>query len=482
MGLLVFFHAVDANCQRLGGLPRSSEEMGNQFVDAWFVLRRNMDSLANTGGHPALLDKWFAEMPEFPARDAAHIATVPAVILAAAKRLAKIGGSSNERILADLERKHVDTPLGERLRVIRVKFGNRNERKQLDAALDSPWPRERLRAAVILAEAGMERGKEHLKGIAQGGAGTLGFVRAVRTLGRVCKRNEDGFLKELQNRYPKDQAILAARGELAMRFAFPYHYQMLRIRNPAMIARSDESDIYDSWFIVIGSLTRDGVKTSTELLDHVEARMRALSPGDQSELRRRRLQTLVDFWRNVDGRLVLESTPNWPRDFGDAKSAIGWNGGGRASSDNPAPSFADKVSAAIAILTSLGRQIGHQRLASLSSKIEILTPGGSRAVDGNMATSWHGSRDDFIAFEQVGARPIRAIWLMSNCPGESRSGIEAVQVEDMGGGWSIRPRFDSKMRYFQKITLPATSPKRLRIRVLETVDDLPGCLSEIRSE
>lgn len=470
-----------AHGQRLLDLPKEERELGNDFVDAWQVLREKIDSLATTGGHPALLEKWLVSMPEFLVRDVATLATAPAVVHAAARRLMQIGGQRNLDLLRDLEAVHRSSPLGQSLLAIRMQSGDRELLDKWVKSMNSRWYRERVQAAILLAEAGFERGKTHLKEMVRKGA--VGFELAIRTLGRICRQREDVFFEEQQRKHPNNRAVKAARGELAMRFHFPYHYQMLRRRNSVMFAESRASEMYDAWFVLVGESAEQGARTSVELLRTVEERQRALPSGEQGELEFRWLQSLVDFWRTVDKQVSLPSGPRWPRDLPSAKIAAGLGGlKPGAEEENPGGTLDDRISATIALLYSLGRAVGYGHLISHTSRVDILTPGGNRAGDGNLSTAWHGMTGAGLTLRGEGKGSPRRLWVMANCSGQRHRGIEAVEVESADGTWSNRPPWDAESRYFQKIELPPNSSNGLRIRILRTRGDLPGCLSEIRAD
>ncbi|MCP4605417.1 MAG: hypothetical protein GY847_33670 [Proteobacteria bacterium] len=454
-------------------------------MEAWLAFRQDLDSMAHSGAHPGLLDQWFGSMPVFLARDAARLATEPQVVLAAATRLAAVGGKTNRQIIAGLEEAYRDRDFGMQLRALSILAGDWEVKRQVVESLKSDWLRRRLSAAIILAQAQEEKGYVFLRRLLQ--EGKDGSDVAARVLGRFGKESEDNYLARAIRRDPGNRALAAARGELTMRKQFPHHHQMFLRRNPSSSLLSSRDGLYDIWLTAIGNVIHLGAQTSLEVIEALEQLVRYPFRGDppqggDKEAQRRRYQALVDFWRNVDQQISgTPMRPTWPTDFAEAMQTISRKSKVRGDTSSV---FAGRVAAEIAVCSTVGNKIGYSHLAAPTSGLRILTPRGGRAADGNIATAWHAAKGDTLTFEHSDDSRIETLWIMSACRPGSKAEITSLEILGSGVGktWTQVVELSLKTRYYQKVSLKGRIARKIGIRVLDTRRSESICISEIRTK
>ncbi len=436
--------------------------------------------MAHSATHPALLGEWFADMPAFLARDAARLATEPAVILAAAARLASLGGATNREIIADLSKRYRDQELELHLRALSIKAGDRALKRETLAFLDSEWSSQRIRAAVILCLADVKQGRQTL--IRLFGKGDEGAARA---LGLVGRDTDTSAIDRSLSRDPGNPELLAARGEIKMRRLFPYHHSALRRRVPDMMMLEAGDGLYEMWFGTIDGIFRSGARTSAGVIDAIEElRHRPVGNGDK-EVQRRRLKALSDFWSNVDKRIKnISSQPVWPENFQAARRALQR----KAGADDSTPRvFAERVSSAIAICSVVGGLLGYEKLSMPTDGLRVLTPGGKRVLDGNIATAWYADGDGTLSLEHQDGGRVVALWIMNACQhatgaSQRARGAKTLDVTGSGSGktWSETVDLDEKSRHFQRVSLGGKRARRLSLRIPDRRGKGPACISEIR--
>ncbi|MCP4677182.1 MAG: hypothetical protein GY854_17035 [Deltaproteobacteria bacterium] len=461
----------------LTGLPSDPALQGEAFFEAWQAFRQDVDTLAHSGAHPALLEKWFEAMPEFLVRDAAKLATDPQVVLAAATRMSKLGGNASRQIIADLVERHEMEDIKLQLKALAIVAGSPRARLATTKALKSDLPREQLIAAIVLMIAGNNRGRTFLRGLATRGA--EGSETAFRALGRFGNRGDEAHLKRLLRENPENPILAAAGGELAMRRLFPHHHRALIRRTPGSTLFSGQMGLYETWLQAVGDAIEQGTRSSSKMVVSLE-NMRRLSNSDvDKEVWRRQLKTLVDFWGNVDKEIASTSVhPAWPSDFSQAMQAIET----RAHRSDDPVAFAKRVAAEIAVCHSAGEALGYSRLAAAPHGVRALTPGGGRAVDENLATAWHAQKGDTLELKRNKKGNVAALWIMSACPLGKGGRLSSVEITGSGAGdtWTHTAGLDSGMKFFQKIPLGGRPAKKLAMQIREIRGTGPSCVSEVR--
>jgi hypothetical protein len=462
---------------QISGLPASPELQGDAFVQAWRAFRQDLDSMSHGSVHPALLREWFAAAPSYLVRDAARLATNPTVFLAAVARLAEIKGKANRRLIAQLQADHHSASIASWLTAFRIVAGDTVERRRVVRSLESAWFFERIQAAIVLTRAGDKRGLAFLRRLVQ--QNKKGEDIAIRALGRYGGKAEATLLARARKKDPYNPTLSAAEGELAMRRLFPNHHLMFLARQPRQES-FEKGGLYEVWLTAIEEATRHGAHTSDTLL-YLLTEMQKMPPADtDGEGYRRQLVALVNFWKQVDRQITnTGSRPPWPTDFAEAMETLS----AKHPSKSFSPSaFAARVSAQILVCSLTGRGLGYERLAASTPGVRVLTPGGSRAVDANLATAWHVTQGGALTLEWENNNSALSLWLMNSCPQGRGTKITAIRLHGSGAGenWAHTTSLNKKTDYFQHIPLPARPAKRLRIEIAETTGNEPSCIAEIR--
>ncbi len=462
---------------RISGLPPSPELQGDAFVRAWLAFRQDLDSMSHASVHPALLKEWFAAAPPYLVRDAARLATNPTVFLAAVARLAEIKGKTNRRLIAQLQASHQSESIASRLTAYRIMAGDTEERERIVRSLTSAWFFERIQAATVLTQAGDKRGLAFLRRLVQ--KNQKGADIAIRVLGRYGGKTEATLLSRARKKHPLDPTLSAAEGEFAMRKLFPNHHLMFLARDPRQ-ENFEKGGLYEVWLTVFEEATRHGAHTSEDLL-YLFTEMQKTPPADtDKEGYRRQLVALVNFWRQVDRQITNTSShPPWPTDFAEAMENLSKKHPSKAFSPS---AFSARVSAQILVCSLTGRRLGYVRLAAPTPGVRVLTPGGSRAMDANLATAWHVVQGGALTLERENSDRALSLWLMNSCPQGRGSKTTAIRVRGSGAGkdWVHTASLTKNTNYFQEVSLPAQPAKRLHIEIIETTGKEPACIAEIR--
>ncbi len=475
---MVYPLALEALSIRLNGLPMTNGEQGTAFVKAWLTFRSDLDGMAHSGTHPKLLDEWFKAMPPFMVRDAARLATEPEVVLAAAARLAELGGRANQQLIAALQAEQKNDEIGRQLKAFRVKAGDIRQKQKTTMALKSALPHERILAAITLLQAGEEKGVVFLTRWLQ--KGDEGRDMAARALG-LFGRDEDAlFLERLVDNDPNNTALAAAHGALLTKRYFPFHHRMILGRDPSHQLLTLRDGLYENWFAVIGRVIQAGAYTSTALAAALEKLRRSLKGDGINEVQRRRLTSLMDYWDAVDRQIEQTAPyPSWPTDFKAAMEVISQDA--KRGKDTP-EIFAARMAAEIAVITILGKRIGHKHLAMPTLGLRVLTPGGGRAIDGNMATAWHLASQSTLTLKLEKGGKIDALWLMNSCPDESGSKTIALKISGLNRdkSWTYETGLEKKTHYYQRVPLAGRQAHKLLVTFQEIDSNQPLCIAEVR--
>jgi hypothetical protein len=184
----------------------------------------------------------------------------------------------------------------------------------------------------------------------------------------------------------------------------------------------------------------------------------------------------------VDDQLQgAEPVPAWPADFTHAMQTVR----GAAGPETKSPkAVAARIAAELSILSWAGRQLGWEHLAMPTRGIVVLTPGGSRAADGKMSTSWYAKKGDKLEIEHETSGEIKALWIMNTCLLSDEAKITSLKITGYGLGeqWAVEASLAATTRYFERVSLPGKKARRLTIEILGTRGAGPGCIAEIRLE
>ncbi len=475
--LLAFETTSWAAPPALRGFPKATDEIGDSFVIAWMALRRDMDTMAHGRVHPALLDSWLSFAPRFVAMDCARLSNEPQVILAAASRIA-VGATENDRLfLKDLEKAHRDSPLALHFLALRIKAKDRGATRDALDDLDDPLLRVRTRAAAALLTAGDRRGVSVLKDALRSGIEEMNM--AARAIGRFAGHRNADLLEDALADSPGNSVLLAAQGELFMRRVFPNHHRMLVRRDPRGMRLVVTGGLYDEWFETIRAAVEQGVESPQGMLSFMRSLRHEAPVGDRGEVRRRRLKSLEDFWTGVDGLIVATGPrPRWPATFEEAMSSIRTGAAAKADPN----SFIKRVSAAISVLSTAAKRLGHDRFGAFDPELRALSPNVGRANDGNLATSWMGTVGQKLVVDMGLTRPIKEIWLANSCADEPGPRIRWIEIFATDGvkKWKVKKKLVTDTRYFQRVRLKGRSAKRLTITISSIDGNGPACISELR--
>jgi hypothetical protein len=470
--------AVDARQVTLEGMPADRNARGDAFVEAWLAFRRDLDSLFGLGVHPGQYRTWIEQMPGFLLRDAARLSTSHDVIIDVTTRLATLGGEENRALIRRLKGRYENTTLDRFLRIQLIRSGDRAALSAALRDLNHQLFARRFEGALALAGAGRPEGYKFLRDVFQGGR--KGRGPAIVALGRFGKAAEAKFITAALRRSPLDTALRVAHGELVLKERFPYHYRAIASRYPAGHSVSRDG-IYETWLTVIDQAFTPGRGGSEVLFKTINA-MRRSPPGDREpELLKRQLGVLHEFWSAMDARLASGLRFPSPKRFADAMTAVSRK---RERKEAPEAFVAARVSAAIAVLASLGEPLGYPALAAPTPGLSAISPLGERAVDGNLATSWPVKTGSTLVLEHDGRARLDALLFMVSCPGRADKGV--LQVDIAGRDWKHkawrrRATLGSGTRYFQRAAVGRESAGRITVEVSGVKGRSLACVSEIRA-
>ena len=475
--LLVSGWAAAAPPPVLAGLPAEKGALGDAFVEAWLSLRRDLDASTGAGVHPALLESWFAATPRSVLRDIARITSDQQVALAAATRLSEGAHDEDRRLLAELERRFREAPNAADVSALRIAAGARAAARAAVELLASHEPLVALGGAVVLAAARDGRGLAHLRRAVERVDAISPW--AARALGRYGTDADTALLTAARSRGVDPRAIGVGLGEIAIRRAFPLHAAMLARRDPAGWRIDAVGGLYDTWLTVIGEAVAGGARDLTGLFAHVD-RVRTQAAGDEDEVLQRELQSLVDFWSEVEASIRATAPAiSWPAGFEEAAQ---WLADRSLKATTP-EQYARRVAAAIAILANARGPLGYDRLSPPSSGVVPLNAGIGRTADENFATSWRGAKGAALEIEIAPERPVEKLWIASPCDGAPRASVREVRVSgrSASGAWSVSHRFPQPSGYFMELPLGAKRTGRLSLEIVEAEGKV-ACIAELRAE
>jgi hypothetical protein len=426
--------------------------------------------------HPAQFDAWFEKMPVFLLRDAARLATDHTVVIAAASRLAELGGRENLALLGTLKKRFEKSPLEQVMTSILIKAGDRPTLSRELKNLKSPLRRLRLNAAIVLSGAGDNRGLSVLRAVVKA-AGKRSDSAAL-ALGRYGKFSDEKLLRKRLGRSGNAVLIRSALGEIALRRYFPHQHRALLGKMRLLGGRVSETGLYERWFAITEQVVSRGTKDSLRFVAALKEIRRSPPAGlDDTELFERQLAAFMDFWNAMNERLQTPVRPSWPVTFEAAMSAI-------ASTEKSENAESARVAATVALLAALGTRLGYPKLAVPTSDLLAVSPYGERAVDGNMATAWHISPGSNL---RVAHRPNRTIaWLMimTSCPHGTPPEPLAIEISGKspdGRGWRVAATLSGKSRYFQRVDVGKRSAGKVTIAERDAKPGSAHCITELRA-
>jgi hypothetical protein len=410
-------------------------------------------------------------------RDVTRLSSEPQVVLAAAARLARGADAADRALLADLEATHRGRPTAHEFRALRIRAGDTDARKRALANLGDRRSEVRLAAARALAAAGIDKGRAELRRLLASGANQSDD--AARALGRYGEGADRAALVKAQSSLGDRHAFRAALGELALRRAFPDHHLALIRFDPAGLRTVTTGGQYDTWLDALGRSIHTGARTPKALVDAVEDLRRASWPDDDPEVVRRRLAALTEFLIAVNARLKGSSpSPSWPASFDDAMAHIRGEAG---AAKHGSSAFTARVAAAISVMAWTAKRIDHGRLGPTTEGLRFITPGGARAADGSLATSYRFLDDPRIVIVLDNPREVRQLWLAVTCAEGYGNAGDRIRVvgRHRGASWQREAKL-ARARYFQLVDLGGEQASRLDVSFPDTSRDQVACLAELR--
>lgn len=464
--------------QTLSDLPPLKRDRGNAFVNAWLVLRGELDALSATKAHPALLDAWVDRLPEPVLVDMLRLATEPRTILAMADKLSRSRKAADQEELVLLQTSTTWQGLADRLVEIRVRGGDRDLASALRIELESEAPVVRLRAAERLGCAGDRAGLLHLRK-ALASKREAAITIAARALARCGLEEDKQRLRHLAATRSQDPIALAALGEFLTRFAFPWHYNEMTKRDAAFVHERTPGGTLDTWYACLGRVIEQGTSTGSQVPRALLALIRSGPIFEESpEVFLRRVTSLSDTWSTIEASLsATASTPQWPSRLA---SALGDLVPVSPQSETPGDR-AKRVAAAVALLHTLSGNLGYEKI-SRGLEVVALSPGLERALDRNFATAARLLPGHKVVFDLGRPTAIRELHLSTACAiveGSQATSIRISPKSDQAG----RPKqfqLEPNNRYFQKINLEFKPTDKLEIELLEVSGKGPACFSELR--
>jgi hypothetical protein len=470
--------ALPAAAQRLPDVPPQQSLRGNAFVDAWLVLRGEIDALSATSAHPALLEAWIASLPRPILVDMLRIATEPRTKMAIASRLAQLGTPADREELQRLQKQISWQGLSDKLTEIRVRAGDRALIARLRFELDSEAPVVRLAAAERLACAGDGAGLAVLRKALDSDFESQVSTGA-RALGRCGAGDDLDRLRQLARRRPKDPAALSALGEFLLRKHFPWHYYEIDRRDAAFVHESTPGGSFDTWYSALGQLIEQGILKSAS----VPAALVALYKKgplfeDRPEVLVRRLTSLSEAWSIIEASLAAtKEAPAWPKSFSTAVAQL-----------SPVPpqvetpaDRARRITAAVSLLQSLCDALDYAE-SPKDLSVAALSPGLERALDRSFSTTARLMPGQVAVLSLDKPTAIRELRLSTVCSALEGGRLAAVRIELLGAGNTSAKSFelDPNDNYFQTIKLNSKPATKLKMSVEKIAGKGPACLAELR--
>jgi hypothetical protein len=475
-----------ANLPMLKGIPESSDAAGRAFAEAWVAFRQDMDGLcaAKVSGEES--EAWLNAMPEFLLRDILRLAVDHEVIYQAAIRLAGYKSDLNRRTISTLRSRYDGQMLGKLLGAALIAAGDIPFRKTTNAALKSPVWERRAAAAVTAAASGDRSALEYLsKALKKEGEES---PYAAWALGRFGGQSEEQLLRAQIGLLPSEPALKAALGELVFKRIFKELYEGF-LQQYRFYADGTASDgLYETWFILIEQAVSEGV-TKPDALRAAVMKMREKPAfGQDRDLWDRRLASFVDFLDGIKKRQEGPKQAEWPKDFASAQAAIRFLPKTDQESERNA---ARRIAAALAILSSLGSPSGYAKMAEPTPFLNAPTPGGDRAIDGNIATSWHFRKNAPFLLEHSSGERLQTIQVLLWCPAGTQTNAPIVAasipltvsgIDTAGVPWTVTAPLHLSQAAFQQIPINRNSAKRIQIDIPQSIDRSAVCISEIRCQ
>lgn len=459
------------------GAPQDPAAIGDAFVEAWLVFRSDLDTLSHGHLNPHLLEAWFDQAPPFLVRDAARLATSPGVLLCAVSRIAKDGEKEDYPLLEQIQEAHRGTPFEYALRGARIAAGDMTARKSaLEQITDHNLDRK-IEGARALAAAGDPRGFSVLRDMLISVPHLSNL--AARTLGRFGSSRDERALENAIRSGHHPDAALSALGEIRLRKSFPAHHLMLTRRDPLGQRFNNAESLYGAWLEALMKAIGSGAEVSSGILASLEEQRKDTPKGDEGEVARRQLKSLMDFWEMVDSTLSTTSArPIWPTTYTAAMENLA---APRPSQITP-PELATRVSSAISICAWGSARLDHDAAFAPGRPFSAVTPGGDRVDDLSLSTSWRGIEGARIVVDLDTPGPISSVSIAQSCPRAERGKIISVKVTGTGpdGRWEEVKKLRSDTRYFQRIETKKRIAARLEIELSSIEGNRPACIGELR--
>lgn len=469
----------------LKGLPEAFEDRGNAFVDAWSILIRDLDVIPASQVHPALVDAWFESMPGFLARDVLRAGNSPAVLVSAAWRLAALKGGVSATLIAKTARKSHGDIVREALMAAALRAGDDGVKREVEEDFQSANSIRKIFAARVLAAAGVSKGIAALWEISNSKG--PGATAAVRALGRLGGPDQRSRLAELSSRSGSGSPAWLALCEWKVRMSLPDVYRVLELRDMSGARQTVIGGMYDTWYAILAELLeahparRKPLALAAAIDDVKLSRSLEVALDLEPEVLRRRGAALQKVLESVSARKTATSArPHWPGTFEQARAQLG----DRAGSDSP-EAFASRVTAAIALTSRLGEELGYSSLDGPDDRLMGLSPGAGRVLDGDFDTAWHG-----VYGEQLTLTTSRPVWvdgvkIAVGCPDGARVDVTGVVLEarDHRGEilWTLAARVNPDQRYYQTVDLGSRRRlERFSVRLKGRSGPVPACLRELR--
>jgi len=394
-------------------------------------------------------------------------------VLEAALRIARREGASHQALLAQLGNHFNGVSIGLAFDALRVLAGDEAFLLAQRSDLRHPGADVRRRATAVLALAGNRDGlritREQLRACSDDA------FDAARTLAAVGGPADAAFLRERTAAGCRDAALLAATGEILLRTALPHHYTLLLRRDPTDTRWRTRDSLYDVWFTAFLFAHEDGIRTPDALIAWLGA-FRAYDrlPGADAEVLRRQLDAFIEFLKEAAPVTALRPTPTWPAELDCARDRL------TSAQGSSGAAFAERVSAALWILTQTGRRLRHKNIHP--PDLSLLTPLLERGLDGSFATGvWMPEGDGLeVAFPLPS--DIRAIRVANGCSADPSTAIRSLRIILNDGATTLTFRLPPSAFYYLPLFLGAKEVTRLRIEIAETASAFPACLSEIQFE
>lgn len=269
--------------------------------------------------------------------------------------------------------------------------------------------------------------------------------------------------------------------------SLPDVYRVLELRDMSGARQAVIGGMYDTWYAILGELleahpARRKPLALAAAIDGVELSQALEVVLDlEPEVLRRRGAALQKVLESVSARKTATSArPHWPGTFEQARAQLG----DRVGIDS-AEAFAARVTAAIALTSLLGEELGYSSLDGPDDRLMGLSPGAGRVLDGDFDTAWHG-----VYGEQLTLTTSRPVWvdgvkIAVGCPDGARVDVTGVVLEarDHRGAvlWTLAAKVNPDQRYYQTVDLGSRRRlERFSVSLKGRRGPVPACLRELR--